>query len=158
MDLTSGQLGIEGKSAVIFEMDGQIYKFAGQTENGEFSISVSSSNDEGSGVLGIVLVVIAVLVLLGAGAFFFIEFEEIVDEDDLVSDDSTPEVDPYAWAKKAPAIPAQEPQAQPVQEARPPLPQRRPSIQVGFGTLEPINGSLTPTISNLQHSDFTVRV
>ena len=118
MDLTSGQLGIEGKSAVIFEMDGQIYKFAGQTDNGEFSISVSSSNDEGSGVLGIVLVVIAVLVLLGAGAFFFIEFEEIVDEDDLVSDDSTPEVDPYAWAKKAPAIPAQEPQAQPVQEAQ----------------------------------------
>ena len=84
MDLTAGQLsGVEGKSDVIFEMDGQIYKFAGQTENGEFSISVSSSDDEGSGVLGIVLIVLAVLVLLGAGAFFFIEFEEIVDEDDL---------------------------------------------------------------------------
>ena len=119
MDLTSGQLGIEGSSAVIFEMDGQIYKFAGQSENGEFSIAVSSGDDEGSGVIGIVLIVIAVLVLLGAGAFFFIEFEEIIDEDELTSDDSQPEEDPYAWAKakQTPSLPAQT-AAQPVEAAQ----------------------------------------
>ena len=107
MDLTASQLGIEGNSAVIFEMDGQIYKFAGQTENGEFSISVAGDGGEGSGMLGIILIVIAVLVLLGAGAFFFIEFEEVPDESDLAGGEDTVEEDPYAWAKakQTPAIP-----------------------------------------------------
>jgi hypothetical protein len=60
-------------------------------------------------MLGIILVVIALLVLLGAGAFFFIEFEELPDEDDLTGDDSVEEEDPYAWAKakQASAAPAE---------------------------------------------------
>ena len=121
MDLTASQLGIEGNSAVIFEMDGQIYKFAGQTENGEFSISVAGDNAEGSGIFGIVLIVIAVLVLLGAGAFFFIEFEEVPDESELTGEDAAAEEDPYAWAKakQAPAIP--EPAAAPMVEAAAPV-------------------------------------
>jgi hypothetical protein len=108
MQLNAGQLsGIEGSSDVIFEMDGQIFKFAGQTENAEFAIVVSSGDDGGSGVISIILIVLAVLVLLGAGAFFFIEFEEIPDEDELTGDDSPVEEDPYAWAKakQTPAIP-----------------------------------------------------
>lgn len=108
MQLNAGQLsGIEGSSDVIFEMDGQIFKFAGQTDNAEFAIVVSSGDDGGSGVFSIILIVLAVLVLLGAGAFFFIEFEEIPDEDELTGDDSPVEEDPYAWAKakQTPAIP-----------------------------------------------------
>ncbi|MGB1678827.1 MAG: right-handed parallel beta-helix repeat-containing protein [Poseidonia sp.] len=126
MDLTASQLGIEGKSAVIFEMDGQEFAFAGQGDAAEFAITVASSDDGSSGIIGIVLIVLAVLVLLGAGAYFFIEFEEVPDEDDLTSDDSVEEEDPYAWAKakQAPAIPAQAavPEAQaaaPQQEAAP---------------------------------------
>ena len=108
MQLTAGQLsGIEGSSDVIFEMDGQIFKFAGQTENAEFAVVVSSGDDGGSGIVTIVLIVLAVLALLGAGAFFFIEFEEIPDEDELTGDDSVVEEDPYAWAKakQTPVIP-----------------------------------------------------
>ena len=121
MQLTAGQLsGVEGSSDVIFEMDGQIFKFAGQTDNAEFSVTVSSGDDGGSGMVGIILIVLAVLVLLGAAAFFFIEFEEIDDEEDLTGDDSGPEEDPYAWAKakQTPAIPEQQ-AAVPVQQAAP---------------------------------------
>ena len=110
MDLTAGQLsGVEGKSDVIFEMDGQIFKFAGQNGNAEFAIVVSSGGDDGSGVVGIILIVLAVLVLLGAGAFFFIEFEDVIDEDELTGDDAPEEEDPYAWAKakQTPSIPQQ---------------------------------------------------
>jgi len=118
MDLTAGQLtGVEGTSGVVFVMNDQEFMFAGQDEAAEFSIVVSSGDDGGSGVISIILIVIAVLVLLGAGAFFFIEFEEIPDEDDLTGDDSQVEEDPYAWAKtkQTPAIPqesaAPEPEA-----------------------------------------------
>ena len=71
-------------------------------------LTVSSGDDGGSGMLGIILIVLAVLVLLGAGAFFFIEFEEVVDEDELTADDSAVEEDPYAWAKakQTPAVPS----------------------------------------------------
>ena len=119
MDLTSSQLGIEGSSAVIFEMDGQTFSFAGQTEDAEFSINVAGSGDGDSGMLGIILIVIAVLVLLAVGGFFFIEFEDIPDEEDLVSDDSVAEEDPYAWAKakQAAAIPAEQTHVGQVQEA-----------------------------------------
>ena len=111
MDLSASQLGIEGNSAVVFEMDDQYFRFTGQsqTEKGEFSISVAGSDDGGSGVLGIVLIVLAVLVLLGAGAFFFIEFEEVVDEAELTGDDAQEAEDPYAWAKakQTPSLPEQ---------------------------------------------------
>lgn len=125
MELNVGQLsGIEGSSDVIFEMDGQIFKFAGQTDNAEFAIVVSSGDDGGSGVFTIVLIVLAVLVLLGAGAFFFIEFEEIPDEDELTEDDSQVEEDPYAWAKakQTPAIP----QSAPATEAAAPAASQHP--------------------------------
>jgi len=111
MDLSASQLGIEGKSEVVFEMDDQYFRFAGQsqTEKGEFSISVAGSDDGGSGILGIALIVIAVLVLLGAGAFFFIEFEDVVDEAELTGDDAQEAEDPYAWAKskQTPSLPEQ---------------------------------------------------
>ncbi len=111
MDLTSSQLGIEGNSAIVFEMDSQYFRFAGQTEEekGEFSITVAGSDDGSSGVFGIVLIVLAVLVLLGAGAFFFIEFEEVVDESDLTGDEAQEAEDPYAWAKakQTPTLPEQ---------------------------------------------------
>ena len=70
-------------------------------------------------MIGIALIVIAGLVLLGAGALFFIEFEEIIDEAELTSDDSQPEEDPYAWAKakQTPSLPAQA-AAQPVEAAQ----------------------------------------
>lgn len=129
MDLTAGQLsGVEGQSDVIFEMDGQIFKFAGQTDNAEFAIVVSSGGDGGSGMLGIILIVLAILVLLGAGAFFFIEFEEIIDEDELTGDDSPAEEDPYAWAKakQTPSIPQQEAAAPAVQEAAAPAASQHP--------------------------------
>ncbi len=115
MQLNVGQLsGIEGSSDVIFEMDGQIFKFAGQTDNAEFAIVVSSGDGGGSGIISIVLIVLAVLVLLGAGAFFFIEFEEIPDEDELREEESEVEEDPYAWAKakQTPAIPQPAPAAE----------------------------------------------
>jgi hypothetical protein len=110
MDLTNSQLGIEGNEEVIFEMDGQVFKFAGQTEDGEFSIVVSSGIDEDSSLLTIILVVGAIVVLLGVGAFFFVEFEEIPDISE--EEEALLEVaeDPYAWAKakQTPTIPQQE--------------------------------------------------
>ena len=131
MDLTAGQLsGVEGQSDVIFEMDGQIFKFAGQTDNAEFAIVVSSGDNGGSGMLGIILIVLAVLVLLGAGAFFFIEFEDVIDEDELTGDDAPAEEDPYAWAKakQTPSIPQQEAAAPApaVQEAAAPAASQHP--------------------------------
>jgi cytoskeletal protein RodZ len=100
-------------------MDGQTFSFAGQTEDAEFSINVAGSDDGDSGMLGIILIVIAILVLVGVGAFFFIEFEEVPDEDELTSDDSVAEEDPYAWAKakQAVALPPQETQVSQVQES-----------------------------------------
>ena len=115
MDLTAGQLsGVEGKSYVIFEMNDQEFKFTSQDDDAaEFSIVVSSGGDDGTGVLGIALIVLAVLVLLGAGAFFFIEFEDVVDEDELTGADAPEDEDPYAWAKakQTPSIPEQAPVA-----------------------------------------------
>ena len=135
MDLTASQLGIEGNSAVIFEMDGQEFTFAGQADAAEFSITVASDSDDGSGILGIVLIVIAVLVLLGAGAFFFIEFEDIPDEDELTGGEAEVEEDPYAWAKakQTPTLPEQAAPvaaapvaAEPVQQAAAPATSQHP--------------------------------
>jgi len=76
-----------------------------------------------------------VLVLLGAGAFFFIEFEEIPDEDDLTSNDSVEEEDPYAWAKakQTPAIPEQT--AAPVAQAAAPQQEAAPAASQHPGWL-----------------------
>ena len=134
MDLTAGQLGIEGNSAIVFEMNDQYYRFAGQSDNekGEFSISVAGDDDGSSGIVGIILIVIAVLVLLGAGAFFFIEFEDIPDEDDLTSPEAEVEEDPYAWAKakQTPSIPEQAAPvaavAEPAQQAAAPAASQHP--------------------------------
>jgi hypothetical protein len=110
MDLTNSQLSIEGNEEVIFEMDGQVFKFAGQTENGEFSIVVSSGNDDDSSLLTIILIVGAIIVLLGVGAFFFVEFEEIPDVSEEDDENLAVAEDPYAWAKakQAVEIPPQE--------------------------------------------------
>ena len=120
MDLTAGQLGVEGKTAVIFEMDGQIFKFEGQTQNGEFAITVSSDAGESSGMLNVILIVVAIVVLLAVAAFFFIELEEVGDDATLAKEEAAEEVDPYAWAraKQTPALPQAEP-AQPVVAQQP---------------------------------------
>ncbi len=97
---------------------------------------MAGDNAEGSGILGIVLIVIAVLVLLGAGAFFFIEFEEVPDESELTGDDAAVEEDPYAWAKakQTPAIP--EPAAAvPVVEAAAPVAAAAPAASQHPGWL-----------------------
>ena len=131
MDLTAGQLtGVEGASKIIFEMNDQEFTYADQDDAAQFSIVVSSGDNAGSGVVGIILIVLAVLVLLGAGAFFFIEFEDVIDEDELTGDDAPAEEDPYAWAKakQTPSIPQQEAAAPApaVQEAAAPAASQHP--------------------------------
>ncbi len=116
MDLTNSQLSMEGNEEIIFEMDGQVFKFAGETENGEFSIVVSSGNDDDSSLLSIILIVGGIIVLLGVGAFFFVEFEEIPDVSEEDDENLAAAEDPYAWAKakKTVEIPQQEVTAQAV--------------------------------------------
>ena len=119
MQITANQMvESDGSKDVIFEMDGQVYSFAGQTGDAKFSLSVSSGDEGGFNVM-IVLIVLGVIALLAAGAFFFIEFEEVPDEDDLTSDDSEPEEDPYAWAKAREAAAAPEPTPAPAASQHP---------------------------------------
>ena len=129
MDLTAGQLsGVEGQSDVIFEMDGQIFKFAGQTDNAEFAIVVSSGDN------GVWACWVSFSSCWRSWCCWavpsFIEFEDVIDEDELTGDDAPAEEDPYAWAKakQTPSIPQQEAAAPApaVQEAAAPAASQHP--------------------------------
>ena len=83
---------------------------------------------------------LAILALLGGVfVFFFVEFEDD-DEDDLLDDGSTPEVeaDPYAWAKErkaaeaAAAAPVQQTTAQPAVQPQPQAAVQQPGGYPGW--------------------------
>ncbi len=68
--------------------------------------------------LWIVLIVLVIGLLGGAGAFFFLEFEELDEIEEAVSQQNVSE-DPYAWAKakQVPELPATNTQTLPAQQA-----------------------------------------
>jgi len=124
MEVSSQQLGVDGKKEIYFEMDDQEFKFEGESQVADFGLSVSTGAEAGSSVMMIILIILGVIVLLGIGAYFFIEFEEEFDEEVLQDGAQEVEEDPYAWAKKKqydaveipPAGTAQEPQVQQEQQ------------------------------------------
>ena len=59
----------------------------------------------------IIGIIIGALILLGAVAYFFVEFEDIDDEEFVTSEHAEEEADPYAWGRKE-AV--ETPQPQPV--------------------------------------------
>ena len=91
-----------------FNMDGQT--FGGSAEPTTFRVEVGE-NDEGSNLFMIIGIIIGALILLGAVAYFFVEFEDIDDEEFVTSEHAEEEADPYAWGRKE-AV--ETPQPQPV--------------------------------------------
>ena len=88
-----------------FEMNGQT--FGGSSEPASFNVAVGDA-DEGMNLLLIVAIVIGALILLGGVGYFFIEFEELEDEEFDATQEVEQGVDPYAWGKKdVVAIPQQ---------------------------------------------------
>jgi len=80
-----------------FNMDGQT--FGGSAEPTTFRVEVGE-NDEGSSLFMIIGIIIGALILLGAVAYFFVEFEDIDDEEFVTSEHAEEEADPYAWGRK----------------------------------------------------------
>ena len=80
-----------------FNMDGQT--FGGSAEPTTFRVEVGE-NDEGSNLFMIIGIIIGALILLGAVAYFFVEFEDIEDEEFVTSEHAEEEADPYAWGRK----------------------------------------------------------
>ena len=99
MEISSQQLGIDGKKSIFFEMDSQVFTFEDSKES-DFILSVSSGDDGSSSVMMIIFLVVGAVVLLGIGAYFFIEFEEELLDELTDSEEANREEDPYAWAKK----------------------------------------------------------
>ena len=108
MDISTSQLNTEGTRNIIFEMDGQTFQDPDTSADQSWSLSVASESGATGGIMTVVLVIIAVIAILAAGAFFFIEFEDL-DEDEVEVADQTAEVeeDTYAWgkAKLTPELP-----------------------------------------------------
>ena len=89
-----------------FEMNGQT--FGGSSDATAFEVAVGEE-DGGMNVFLIVAIVIGALILLGGVGYFFIEFEELDDDEFDGSQEVEQEVDPYAWGKKdVVALPQQE--------------------------------------------------
>ena len=107
MEISQSQLNTEGSRNIIFEMDGQIFQDTETSADQSWSLSVASDSDTMSGPWLMILGVVALIVILAAGAFFFIEFEELDDEESLADQTNEVEEDPYAWgkAKLTPEIP-----------------------------------------------------
>ena len=92
-----------------FNMDGQT--FGGSAEPTTFRVEVGE-NDEGSSLFMIIGIIIGALILLGAVGYFFVEFEDIDDEEFVTSEHAEEEADPYAWGRKeAVEIPQPQPAA-----------------------------------------------
>ena len=99
-----------------FNMDGQT--FGGSAEPTTFRVVVGE-NDEGSNLFMIIGIIIGALILLGAVAYFFVEFEDIDDEEFVTSEHAEEEADPYAWGRKE-AVETPQPQPEVVsQQATP---------------------------------------
>ena len=99
-----------------FNMDGQT--FGGSAEPTTFRVEVGE-NDEGSNLFMIIGIIIGALILLGAVAYFFVEFEDIDDEEFVTSEHAEEEADPYAWGRKE-AVETPQPQPEVVsQQATP---------------------------------------
>ena len=139
-------------------MDGQIFKFAGQNDNAEFSIVVSSGDDGGSGMVGIILIVLAVLILLGAAAFFFIEFEETsmtrrTSREMILDPKKTRTPGPRPSKRlRFPSSKPLPPCSRPLRSLNRLLPLHRNTL-AGFGTKHPTSGCQTPTTSNHHNSE-----
>ena len=103
-----------------FEMNGQT--FGGSSEPASFNVAVGDT-DEGMNLLLIVAIVIGALILLGGVGYFFIEFEELEDEEFDATQEVEQEVDPYAWGKKDVVATPQQPVA-PAAVQQPAAPQQ----------------------------------
>ena len=126
MELSSGQLGDDGTYPFYFVQDGQTIGkggpgVTGGSENDNSQLSLRSGEVLETGLDTWVWALIggvAIIILLAVGAFFFLEFEEIDDEDEM-NQETFVEEDPYAWAKQraaeqaAAVTPAPQPAAQP---------------------------------------------
>ena len=111
MDINLQNLGQKSRD-ITFEMDGQTL---GGNEPTSFSVSVDSG-DEGSNLFLIIAIVVVGILLLGAVGYFFIEFEELDDEDFDSTQEYEEKVDPYAWGKKEVVSQPQQTQAESVAE------------------------------------------
>ena len=111
MEINLQNLGQKSRD-ITFEMDGQIL---GGNEPTSFSVSVDSG-DEGSNLFLIIAIVVVGILLLGAVGYFFIEFEELDDEDFDSTQEYEEKVDPYAWGKKEVVSQPQQTQAESVAE------------------------------------------
>ena len=92
MEISYAQIGTDGDVELVFTQDGQ-------TAVGNYGVSSGIAEPEGLATwMWAVLILISLVLLLGAGAFFFVEFD---DEYDMGGEGSEPEanIDPYAWAK-----------------------------------------------------------
>ena len=122
MDISTSQLNTEGSRNIIFEMDGQVFQDPESSADQSWSLSVASEDGASSGILMVVVAVIAIIAILAAGAFFFIEFEDLDEEQEVVDQTAEVEEDTYAWgrAKITPEIPAVAAAPQPVQQVATP--------------------------------------
>ena len=111
MEINLQNLGQKSRD-ITFEMDGQTL---GGNEPTSFSVSVDSG-DEGSNLFLIIAIVVVGILLLGAVGYFFIEFEELEDEDFDSTQEYEEKVDPYAWGKKEVVSQPQQTQAESVAE------------------------------------------
>ena len=103
-----------------FEMNGQT--FGGSSDATAFEVAVGEE-DDGLNVLLIVAIVIGALILLGGVGYFFIEFEELDDDEFDGAQEVEQEVDPYAWGKKNVVETPQQPAA-PVAVQQPAVPEQ----------------------------------
>ncbi len=107
----------DASNDLMFLMDGQT--FGGSSEPSSFKVEVGES-EEGSKLLLIIGIVVAALLLLAGVGYFFLEFEELADEEFDGTQEVVQEEDPYAWGKKnVPAVPQQPVAAAPVVQPEP---------------------------------------
>ena len=92
MEISYAQLGADGDLILVFSQDGQ-------TAVGDYGVSAGIAEPEGMATwMWAVLILLTLVILLGAGAFFFVEFEDEFAMDEEGAEADT-EHDPYAWAK-----------------------------------------------------------